>query len=899
VQAKTSQNIVVRFEVVKPNKTTKITSTIQPDSPLMTFTFPCGITDLQYSYPSRLTIDRTSGGGWVNDWGMDLPVITLNTTISHQTAYTIKNPLEAMKSPLDFGSMANAIFNTERITGDLVLRRLKLCVFYLKSHKNTSELMAEWSTFNRETFFTSVDTLPVKADIWDDKLGLSEIYTKFYDFWNDEYWFVAINNIDLRQSKTTPFQSQISFKMTGLFKFDKPQKTGFTFDIYPQWMKDINSFISKIEELSNSMSKWLDRFGKEFQRWESALKFIASSPARLMRVATHAINAISSVISLYRTGLATPQILLKTIQDSAVSIDSAYRNLQDGQIKRSMVEWNNFGKKISTATSAYNSRIGAINRSFQGNDYDHTANADIETTPTRPGYTRDISKSPTPVSVNYQSAFVSLKATDNITNVLNISYNAKGPGGNNHGIKIRNAIPGNGLSPYNNGIIVDVYNRTDTGQNTGDIVATQTITPLMAKLMDISYTGNGIYNFNVQATTINFNVSNQTDRSKNTNWNLIDHQTPLNQTLKNIGDLITNQVKMFDIQYTGNATTASGAFYTNKITTTLSGDQTDGSEDLSIPITTGMRVKDLLSKVMSKDTLRIRYAGNASSALLSISSLTLSITLAGDQTDGTINASIDLSGKSVLQVANELSYIEAFKVQYTGNATTATILVKSNSLTISLAGDQTDGTLNLFANFVDYPTISDLVNFINTQTGYSATLTNNTATDRLVLITGIDVKTALTSMNARTLYDTQILWNTQSTNIIPPTDLQIKSFAYQMLSSYTYYTITFSDTQGVMKINELNPFTTLTLKTLTSVYAKSYFNVSYTAPNTTHVEYINRVYNGDQNTSLTLYNYNDKIITFLNGLGLFTVSYTNTTAPYIPNNIVNTDDTIHWLSGGK
>lgn len=69
----------------------------------------------------------------------------------------------------------------------------------------------------------------------------------------------------------------------------------------------------------------------------------------------------------------------------------------------------------------------------------------------------------------------------------------------------------------------------------------------------------------------------------------------------------------------------------------------------------------------------------------------------------------------------------AMSIQYTGDATTASLAIAgltkaAKALDITLAGDQTDGSLDLSINLADFSMI-ELVDFINLQTGYSATLT--------------------------------------------------------------------------------------------------------------------------------------------------------------------------------
>lgn len=70
------------------------------------------------------------------------------------------------------------------------------------------------------------------------------------------------------------------------------------------------------------------------------------------------------------------------------------------------------------------------------------------------------------------------------------------------------------------------------------------------------------------------------------------------------------------------------------------------------------------------------------------------------------------------------------EIQYTGDASTASGAISGASraaltLSTTLAGDQTDGSANLSISLANY-TMKELVDFINAQTGYSATLNDGT-----------------------------------------------------------------------------------------------------------------------------------------------------------------------------
>lgn len=102
----------------------------------------------------------------------------------------------------------------------------------------------------------------------------------------------------------------------------------------------------------------------------------------------------------------------------------------------------------------------------------------------------------------------------------------------------------------------------------------------------------------------------------------------------------------------------------------------------------------------------------------------------------------------------------AFKIQYTGDASTGTMVITGTSLATTLAGDQTDGSVNLSLDFTDYPNISNLVDFIDVQTGYSATLVRTDGDtfasgnlDHVGNTVAVDIKTAEVKLYSST-YDT-------------------------------------------------------------------------------------------------------------------------------------------------
>ena len=69
--------------------------------------------------------------------------------------------------------------------------------------------------------------------------------------------------------------------------------------------------------------------------------------------------------------------------------------------------------------------------------------------------------------------------------------------------------------------------------------------------------------------------------------------------------------------------------------------------------------------------------------------------------------------------------ISDLQIVYTGDATTADLTWDGTTFAVSLSG-QTDGTLGLSTTWQATPTIGDLINYINNQNGYVATLLSST-----------------------------------------------------------------------------------------------------------------------------------------------------------------------------
>ncbi|KAA1292983.1 hypothetical protein C4X99_03760 [Leptospira interrogans serovar Geyaweera] len=91
-----------------------------------------------------------------------------------------------------------------------------------------------------------------------------------------------------------------------------------------------------------------------------------------------------------------------------------------------------------------------------------------------------------------------------------------------------------------------------------------------------------------------------------------------------------------------------------------------------------------------------------------------------------------------------------FRIQYIGNAETTNLTFDGTTLQVILSGaSATDGSLNLNAPVKDYETISELVAYINSQSGYSAILLSQpdrkTKTlDYISTVDAVDIKSGYT-----------------------------------------------------------------------------------------------------------------------------------------------------------
>lgn len=83
---------------------------------------------------------------------------------------------------------------------------------------------------------------------------------------------------------------------------------------------------------------------------------------------------------------------------------------------------------------------------------------------------------------------------------------------------------------------------------------------------------------------------------------------------------------------------------------------------------------------------------------------------------------------------------DSFEIQYTGSGTTATMTITKTKLTTKV-----DSATDLDIDFSSFPTIQDLVNYINDQANYTATVKTSTPKDKtteLDSVTDQDIKTS-------------------------------------------------------------------------------------------------------------------------------------------------------------
>lgn len=106
----------------------------------------------------------------------------------------------------------------------------------------------------------------------------------------------------------------------------------------------------------------------------------------------------------------------------------------------------------------------------------------------------------------------------------------------------------------------------------------------------------------------------------------------------------------------------------------------------------------------------------------------LSVTIANGTTSNQKQIQINKLN-DVAEVIGENAANVVLNIQYTGDATTAAVVISGASkaaktLVVTLAGDQTDGSTNLNISLANY-SMKSLADYINSQTGYTCTLATN------------------------------------------------------------------------------------------------------------------------------------------------------------------------------
>ena len=77
------------------------------------------------------------------------------------------------------------------------------------------------------------------------------------------------------------------------------------------------------------------------------------------------------------------------------------------------------------------------------------------------------------------------------------------------------------------------------------------------------------------------------------------------------------------------------------------------------------------------------------------------------------------------EIGDNLGFLPAAIIAYTGDGSTAAMTITGSSLTTTLAGDQSDGSVNLSVSFTTYNTLQKVADYVNAQTGYEMILVTN------------------------------------------------------------------------------------------------------------------------------------------------------------------------------
>jgi len=895
--ARIDRSMLVRFEIVnRRNRGTNI-GPLQ-DVLLASFTLPCGIQDIQYAYPQRMQLNKTFGGGWVNDFGEDFPAITLNTQIRHRVHYRPRNLTDAMDAPWDLSGLVGAAFGDKVIMGIDILRYFKALIIRLKSALSITDIMTKlkkggntliddiWATKQSPPPLDLQDIANTKP-IFDLTKGFSELYVKFFDFYNDEYWYVAFNDFDIKQNKSDPFASQINIRMTGLWEADeagKPKKQD-KFSLFPPELMDAQRFLQSTNDIANVLVTVYDRVLNDVSKYGTLARSASSTAGRMLTSLSRLINSTTKLVA---TGLDIVEIgdtLINDCLKGSLDVYRESRKLANYTIYRGAGLYGGWNARryYNHLSTWYSKVVGSINRRYPLDYHSKQYNNPEGQYPNKPGYSP-----PAPIpKENYLTASVDMIGILTGNPCIRVFYGLPGALGNEYSIILS--------GDYVSGVHLQIW-RTDHPIRDTDFTN--------SNLFKIKYGGNGICTFGFQNGQITATVTNATDQSKTTSWNVVQTDT-LDALITKIG----TQIDLFVISYLGNAAQALMTVTNTYLRVDLIG-ATDGSESIYIPFTSTTRMADIPALVAEKDAISIRYVGNAAHAYLTITSLTLDIILSGDQTDGSSNISVNISGKSMLDVVTELTKVDAISIAYSGDASWARISVETHLIRCVLADDQTDESKGFVFYFVDYPTIQDIVNAISGFSGGFYTISvalpsmGTELSTSLMRVSAVNCKTSAVVLKRTTYIDASVLWNVPASFLQLVSSLDITNIVPKKLKANTKYSLTVingSESVYVNKIqNVIADITLIAKPTGYTVKNIKYFSVTKLISENPLCDDLDTNYVESQGADFYTHRYNEDISVFIAGMSLPLSTTTFRSAFRI--NLLNHDlvklDT-YQLLGGK
>jgi|GEM_PF-801670 len=160
-------------------------------------------------------------------------------------------------------------------------------------------------------------------------------------------------------------------------------------------------------------------------------------------------------------------------------------------------------------------------------------------------------------------------------------------------------------------------------------------------------------------------------------------------------------------------------------------------------------------------------------------------------------ATATTKGKKLTVTLNDVSqtidniFKDSVNIQYIGDASTAVMTIDNTQLTTTLAGDQTDGSVDLTVSFATFDTIEKLVGYINSQVGYSCTL-----------VDGVNQTNLSSELDAYTAQDIK------SSEIIITSNVQAMIDAINNLSNYLSDAVLHSGSTRLQLDNSADVFLT-------------------------------------------------------------------------------------------